>query len=195
MSKVSFPALSIDARSLDVPTGEHPNRLPFSGVLTKIDEPSDAAPEGSNGKRIIVTHAAAEGALDSLLGMGVNYNPDGHSPQEKVGVIFGSEIVGNELRIHGVIYAADFPEVAEQIKANKDKLGFSFEARDLMTTDAKADPVPICECVFTGAAILLKNKAAFTSTSIHAAREASAQLKGNAMSALEELIRTYLKIA
>jgi hypothetical protein len=170
-SRVSFPALSLHARSLDIPDSVHPNKLPFSGVLTKIDEPSDAAPEGSNGKRILLTRSAAEKAIDSLLGMGVNFNPDGHSPQEKIGVIFGSEIKGNELHINGVIYAADFPIVAEQIKANRDRLGFSFEARELFTSDPNADPVCVSDLSFTGAAILLRDKAAYRTTFIHANKD------------------------
>jgi hypothetical protein len=44
-----FPALSLRARSLDIPTESHPNRMPFTGVLTKIDEPSDTAPEAAPG--------------------------------------------------------------------------------------------------------------------------------------------------
>jgi hypothetical protein len=101
---------------------------------------------------------AATAALDSLFGQGINFNFDGHVPREKVGVIYGSEIVGNEIRINGVIYAADFPDIAAAIKENKHKLGLSFEARDLKTTNPDADPIPISECVFTGAAILLKDK-------------------------------------
>ena len=69
MTKVSLPAMLLHARSLDIPVDAHPNRMPFTGILTKIGEPSDAAPEGSNGKRIILTMDAAEHALDSLLGM------------------------------------------------------------------------------------------------------------------------------
>lgn len=168
---VFFQSLSLRARSLDISTARHPNKMKFSGVLTKIDEPSDSPPEGSGGKRVMITMDAAKGALESLLGMGVNYCPDGHNPQEKVGVIYGADISGNEILIEGFIYAADFPEVAKEIKANKEKLGFSFEARDLMTTDIDADPVPIAECIFTGAAILLKDKAAYTTTSINAAKE------------------------
>jgi hypothetical protein len=167
MERVSFPTLSINARSLDVPSSGA-NRLPFRGVLTRIDEPSDSAPHGSNGKRVLITMDAARNALDSLLGMAVNYGFDDHKPQEKVGVIFGSEIIGNELHINGVIYAADFPEVAGQIQANKDKLGFSFEARELFTNDASADPVRIVDLSFTGAAILLKDKAAYKHTAIFA---------------------------
>jgi hypothetical protein len=180
--RVSFPALSLHARSLDIPSSGA-NRMPFRGVLTRIDEPSDSAPHGSNGKRVLITKDAATRALDSLLGMAVNYGFDDHKPQEKIGVIFGSEIVGNELHIHGVIYAADFPEVAEQIKANRDMLGFSFEAREIYTNDPTADPVPIVGLSFTGAAILLKDKAAYHKTSIFA----SSEQKGSEMFIPEEM--------
>ena len=184
--RVSLPTLSLYARSLDVPSSGA-NRLPFRGVLTRIDEASDSAPHGSNGKRVLITMDAARNALDFLLGMAVNYGFDDHKPQEKVGVIFGSEIIGNELHINGVIYAADFPEVAEQIQANKDKLGFSFEARELYTNDANADPVNIVGLSFTGAAILLKNAAAYKTTSIFASenKETSEMSFLNRMSAAE----------
>jgi len=179
--KTSVPAASmiasVSAMSLHTPTASHPNKMPFSGILTRIGEPSDAAPEGSGGRRVMLTNEAAARALDSLLGMGVNYNPDGHSPQKKVGFIDDATIEGNSIRIGGFIYAADFPEVAKEIKANKNELGFSFEARDLFTNDPEADPVPIVDCVFTGAAILLKDKAAYRTTSINAARDDAAHSK------------------
>jgi hypothetical protein len=163
-------AVSMLARSLDIPTDAHPNKMPFSGILTKIDQPSDSAPEGSNGQRVMITMEAAKKALDSLLGMAVDYQPDfdGHDPKAKIGVITAADIEGDTIRVNGFIYAADFPDIAKQIKANKHALGMSFEARDLMTTDAKADPIPIFDCVFTGAAILLKEKAAYKTTSIFA---------------------------
>jgi hypothetical protein len=159
--RISLPALSLHARSLNVPTNGHPNKMPFSGVLAKLDQPSDAAPSGSGGRRIVLTKKAAEAALDSLLGMAVDFTPelDGHDPQAKIGVITGAEIKGHDLCIEGFLYAADFPVVIAGIKTNKPKLGFSFEARDLMTTDPDADPVTIAECVFTGAAILFKDRA------------------------------------
>lgn len=146
----------------------HPNRMPFSGILTQIVEPSDSAPDGSNGRRVMITAEAAARALDTLLGMGVNYCPDGHNPKEKIGIIDAATIEGNSIAVKGYIFAADFPEEAAQIKANKDNLGMSFEARDLWTNDQGANPVPIIDCVFTGAAIVLKNKAAYRSTSINA---------------------------
>ena len=117
----------------------------------------------------MLTMEAVKQGLDSLLGMAVDYQPDfdGHNPQAKIGVITAAEIEGNAISIKGFIYAADFPNVAKEIKANKDLLGFSFEARDLMTNDPKADPILIVGCVFTGAAILQKNTAAYSTTFIN----------------------------
>jgi hypothetical protein len=170
--------LTMLARALDMPSDSHPNRMPFSGVLTRIDEPSDGAPEGSGGKRVMLTKAVAEKALDSLLGMGVNYNPEGHSPREKVGIIEEARIEGNSIWVKGYIFAADFPEVAAEIKANKNVLGMSFEAKTLLADSAEADQISITYCIFTGAAILLKYNAAYKSTSI----SASSNNNGNTMS-------------
>jgi hypothetical protein len=61
--------------------GDHRNRLPFSGILTRIGVPSDQAPSGTNGKRIIVTPEAARAALGSLRYMGINA---AHQVQQKI---------------------------------------------------------------------------------------------------------------
>jgi hypothetical protein len=160
---------SLHARSLDIPLDAHLNRMPFSGVLVKLDQPSDGAPDGTGGKRIVLTKSAARAALDSLLGMAVDFTPemDGHDPQAKIGLITSAEIDGQDLLIEGFIYAADFPDVASKIKVHKEALGFSFEARDLVTNNPDADPVSIVDCVFTGAAILFKDKAAYKTTSLN----------------------------
>lgn len=164
--------MRLEAMALDLPeVTDHPNRMPFSGVLVHLDQPSDAAPHGSKGKRVVMSKAAAEAALDSLLGMAVDNTADfdGHDAQAKIGVITGATIDGSDLRIEGIIYAADFPEEAAFIKANKDALGFSFEAQNIFVQSLDSDPLVITACVFTGAAILLKDKAAFTTTSLAAA--------------------------
>lgn len=172
LSTVALQAAAVD---VTLPTKQHPNKMPFSGILTYLNEPSDAAPEGTGGRRILVTAEAAKNALDSLIGMCVDCQPTfaGHAPQNKIGMISGAEIKSfgdrEAIVVDGYIFAADFPELAKEIKANKSALGMSFEARDLWTHDPKANPVSIVECVFTGAAILLKDKAAYKTTSISAA--------------------------
>ena len=168
-----LPTLAVQAMSLELPPADdHPNRIPFSGVLVRLDEPSDNAPGGSGGRRIILSSDAARAALPSLLGMAVNttFDFDGHYPQNKVGLITGADIVDGAIVIEGFIYAADFPETADAIRAFKDALGFSFEAQNIYVADPVADPLTITALVFTGASILRKDKAAYTSTSLAASK-------------------------
>ncbi|MFI4985819.1 MAG: hypothetical protein ACHQF3_00085 [Alphaproteobacteria bacterium] len=170
-SAMRFDHLSLKAMSLAVPdTPGHPNKLPFSGVLTKVGEASDRAPHGSHGKRILLTRAAAEAALPTLLSMAVDFTPDldGHDAKRKIGVITGATIHGNELRIEGFFYAADFPNEVARIRADKAAMGFSFEAQRILVEDPEADPLVITACVFTGAAVLQKDKGAYLTTRLAA---------------------------
>lgn len=95
----------------------HPNRVDFRGVLTVVDAPSQRAPHGSHGSRVLLTRAAAEKALPSLLGMALDYSPsfDGHDARRKVGVITKADIVGRNLEIGGYLYAKDFPEIVREV--------------------------------------------------------------------------------
>lgn len=170
--QIAVVTIEAMAVSLQMPVdAEHPNRMPFSGILTRIDEASDSPPNGTNGKRILITRAAAEGALKSLLGMGVGIKRglDGHNPQNKVGLITAATIDGNAIHIEGFIYAADFPAEALRIHLRQSDLGFSFEAQQLRVESVETDPVVVTSCIFTGAAILFKNDAAYKTTAIAAA--------------------------
>ena len=171
IGSLKFDFASLEAMALAVPaTPDHPNKHPFTGVLTKVGRPSDKAPQGSFGKRVLLTHKAAEAALGSLLGMGVDYTPDldGHDPTQKIGVITAAEIKGNDLAITGFFYAADFPEVVARIRADRTAMGFSFEAQRVAVESAEADPLVITACVFTGAAVLKRSSGAYLETSIAA---------------------------
>ena len=82
--------------ALDLPpVAGHPNRMAFRGVLTLLDAPSDRPPSGARGHRVLLTREAAETALPSLLGMGLDYaaSLDRHEPRRKVGIITEAEIV------------------------------------------------------------------------------------------------------
>lgn len=167
-------AMALDAMALNISNDDdHPNKMPFSGVLTKVGEPSDAPPGGSGGRRVMITVEAAERAIPSLLGMAVDFTPvfDGHDPQAKVGIITSAEVIGNEIHITGFVYAADFPEVAASIKALKSALGFSFEAQRITVADPGAEILEIVDLAFTGAAILRKDKAAYQTTSLAASAD------------------------
>ena len=110
--------MELESMAVAMPEVEgHPNRAAFRGVLTVVDIPSQRAPSGSKGRRVMLTKAAAEAALPSLLGMALDYAPsfDRHDVRRKVGVITSAEIVGQNLEVGGYLYARDFPEIVEEI--------------------------------------------------------------------------------
>ncbi|MGB8583077.1 MAG: hypothetical protein WCD47_19830, partial [Candidatus Sulfotelmatobacter sp.] len=112
--------MTIELKSMAVAMPEvrgHPNRRAFQGVLTMVDVPSERAPSGAKGHLVVLTRRAAEAALPSLLGMGVDYSPalDRHDVRCKVGVITRAEIVGRNVELGGYLFARDFPEIVEEI--------------------------------------------------------------------------------
>lgn len=166
-------SLQIEAMAIAMPhVDDHPNRMPFTGVLTFVDTPSDMAVGGSGGKKTYLPREVAEAALASLLGMGIDFTPnlDGHDVKCKIGLITSAEIVGDEIQIGGFFYAADFPQECARIQDEKEDLGFSYEIR-AQTREMGGDLLQIVSGVFTGAAVLKKNKAAYQSTSLAANAE------------------------
>jgi hypothetical protein len=110
----------IDLKSMALAMPEvvgHPNRTAFEGVLTMVDVPSERAPSGAKGHRVVLTKMAAEAALPSLLGMALDYSPslDRHDVRRKVGVITRADIVGRNVELGGYLFARDFPEIVEEI--------------------------------------------------------------------------------
>ncbi|HTB98083.1 MAG TPA: hypothetical protein VK716_13815 [Terracidiphilus sp.] len=165
--------MQLEAMAVKFPHVEgHPNRVPFDGVLTVVNTPSDKAPAGARGHRVVLTREAAEKALPSLLGMAVDYRPgwDGHDARRKIGVLTEADIVGNKLLVRGYLYARDFPEAARTIRAQcTNSLGMSYELADARVEDLRADVWKLTRVTFTGAAILLRDKAAYRATSFRMA--------------------------
>jgi hypothetical protein len=127
----------LESMAVEMPeVAGHPNRAAFRGVLTVVDVASQRAPSGSKGHRVMLTRAAAEAALPSLLGMALDYAPsfDRHDQQRKVGVITSAEIVGRNLEVGGFLYAKDFPEIVEEIaKGGRRERGLSTLAQKSRT--------------------------------------------------------------
>jgi len=110
--------IELESMAVEMPEVKgHPNRVGFRGVLTVVDVPSERAPSGSDGKRVLLTKKAAEAAIPSLIGMAVDYAPslDRHDARRKVGVITSADLVGRNLEVSGYLYAKDFPEIVEEI--------------------------------------------------------------------------------
>lgn len=171
--------MRLEAMAVKIPPVEgHPNRVPFEGVLTIVNQPSDKAPSGSRGHRVMLTRAAAEKALASLLGMAVDYRPgwDGHDARRKIGLITEAHIVSNKIVVGGYLYARDFPDVAAAIEAHTpNALGMSYELADARVEDMRAEVWKLTRVTFTGAAILLREKAAYRATSFRMTKETPAR--------------------
>lgn len=179
--RASSPALAMRAMAVEFPQVHgHPNRLPFEGVLTLVDVPSDKAPSGARGHRVILTRAAAEAALPSLLGMAVDYKAarpgdpssgwDGHDARQKCGIITAAELDGNRISVSGFVFSRDFPEIEQRLSAagasfNDGTMGMSYELADAHVADMRASIWTLTRATFTGAAILLREKAAYRDTS------------------------------
>lgn len=159
--------MQIAALAVQMPKFErHPNRKKFIGVLTTIDTPSERAPSGARGHRVVLTREAAERALPSLIGMGLGHTPklDGHDARRKIGVITAAEIIGKELVIEGHLFARDFPEMMRELRAKDGLLGLSYEVSDAIVEDMQARVWKLTDVTFTGAALLLREKAAYGQT-------------------------------
>ena len=152
----------------------HPNRLPFEGVLTLVDVASDKAPSGARGHRVVLTREAAEAALPSLMGMAVDYKAgwDGHDARQKCGIITSASLEGQKLMVEGYLFARDFPEIEQKVLGDADDkpagakhMGMSYELADAHVADMRASIWTLTRATFTGAAILLRAKAAYRATS------------------------------
>ena len=165
--------MQLEAMAVKFPHVEgHPNRVAFEGILTLVNTASDRAPAGARGHRVLLTREATEKALPSLLGMAVDYRPgwDGHDARCKIGLVTEANLLGNKLVVHGYLYARDFPEVAQAIKAHAPQaMGMSYELADARVEDMSAEIWKLTRVTFTGAAILLREKAAYRATSFRMA--------------------------
>jgi hypothetical protein len=99
-----------------------------------------------------------------MIGMAVSYQRGwaGHDPRSKIGIITHSAIMRGRVHVEGYIYAWDFPEV-EQAAGELD-LGMSFDIYDVDIEDTRREVWTLERLTFTGAAILLRKDAAFTTT-------------------------------
>ncbi len=165
--------MRLEAMAVEIPhVDKHPNRVPFEGVLTVVNAASDKAPAGARGHRVMLTRDAAEKALPSLLGMAVDYRPgwDGHDARRKIGLLTEANVIGQRLVVRGYLYARDFPEVAAAIATHApETMGMSYVLANAHVEDMRSEVWRLTRVTFTGAAILLRDKAAYRATSFRMA--------------------------
>ena len=183
--------LQLEAMALAMPeVAGHPNRLPFRGVLTLVGVASQRAPSGSRGHRVMLARSATDKALPSLLGMALDYAPSlaSHDVRRKVGIITEANIVPlhptlsptagdqggapaksanatGQLAVSGYLFAHDFPDVVDEIRAQSDNtLGMSYEMTQVEVPNQSAWIWTATAFTFTGAAVLRRDRAAYPQT-------------------------------
>ena len=168
--------LGIEAMALAMPeVAKHPNRLPFHGVLTLVGIASQRPPSGARGHRVMLTRKATEAALPSLLGMALDFAPalDSHDARRKIGIITEAEIVplkqaspdpAGQIAISGYLYAHDFPDVVDELRAGHGSLGMSYEIANAFVPSPVSPVWTVTSFTFTGAAVLRREKAAYPET-------------------------------
>ena len=170
--------LQLEAMSLAMPeVADHPNRLPFHGVLTLVGSASRRSPSGAQGHRVMLARSATEAALPSLLGMALDYVPalDAHDARRKIGIITQADIVPmpqsrtpspvGQIFVSGYLFAHDFPDVVAEIRGQQTgRLGMSYEIANATVPNQQAAIWTVTGFTFTGAAILRREKAAYPQT-------------------------------
>lgn len=182
---------SLQASKFTLSSNEHPNKMPFTGLMTWFDVPSDKPVGGAGGKKVVIPSEYGIPALQSLKGMAVNFDSlmmNKHVTTNKIGIIEDvtvgdvAENGGVPVYISGYLFAHDFPVEATQIKEEQEDLGFSYETIDTPVIDGVygGEPVLIIagDVVFSGAAILLAEKAAYTNTSLAAQADETTEMEG-----------------
>ena len=182
--------IDVDSVALDMPPGDdNPNRVPWRGILTQVDQPSTRPPNGSHGHRVLIPRAVAETALPSLLGMPVNVAGDqrDHEKPAITGVITSAMIEGNDVVVAGHLFGKNVPDKVSTIQDNKHRLGMSYEIGDVVVEDDTASIWTLLSFIFTGAAILEKTAAAYSHTAIAASVEEETLMPGEATAIMDEL--------
>lgn len=145
----------------------HPNRLPFEGVLTVVDQASDRAPTGARGHKVLLTRHCARMALPGLEGMAVDFRDDwdGHDERQKCGIITSAWLHGPKVLVAGYLFCRDFRELQPKLEREAGRMGMSYELADAHVEDLRAEVWVVTRAEFTGAAILLRDRAAYRQTS------------------------------
>ena len=103
----------------------------------------------------------------------LDYSPalDRHDTKWKVGIITRADIVGRRLEVGGYLFAKDFPEVIRTIRGSSRKtqkgLGMSYEITEADIVNRDALIWVLRDFVFTGAAVLRRDRAAYRNTWIN----------------------------
>ena len=132
----------------------------FAGCLLRIGEPSDTAPSGAIGHRVMIPHHVIARHKQELLGCPVKVGY-GHIGAIEAGRIEDVEVQGSRLLVYGSV---DLVHPLSLIEAEDKALGMSYEISKVHVQDMRCLIWTLLDFRFTGSLVLPADKAAYKST-------------------------------
>jgi len=143
------------------------NRIAWHGVMTKLNQVSDASPQGAYGHKVFICGELTQSACHQLIGMPLNCsnNLTKNQKDQVIGTIRAAEVAGDDLRVSGFLWSKNQPELIRRLQANMELLGMFFEIGEAETRNQAARVWELVSLEWTGTTVLLKAAGAFHSTS------------------------------
>lgn len=106
------------------------NRSPITGVLFRVDEPSEAVPAVGPGMPLYVPQSVAASIVNTVAGLPLDAhdNLSEHATEAIAGVMLSAELQGNDFVVHGYLWPASKGSQVRNIVANQERLGMSMTA-------------------------------------------------------------------
>lgn len=116
------------------------NRAPITGVLFRVDEPSEAVPAKGPGMPLYVPKEVAASILNTVAGLPLDAhdNLSQHADEEIAGVMLSAELKDQDFVVHGYLWPGSKSSKVSKIVANQERLGMSMTA-DAWGHEAEVD--------------------------------------------------------
>lgn len=116
------------------------NRAPITGVLFRVDEPSEAIPAKGPGMPLYVPQDVAASIVNTVAGLPLDAhdNLSQHADEEIAGVMLSAELKDQDFIVHGYLWPGSKSSKVRKIVANQERLGMSMTA-DAWGHEAEVD--------------------------------------------------------
>ena len=167
---IEISARNCELSPLLIASADESNYHPVSGVLFRIDEPSEYAPAQGSDTPLYISREVALEAIASVPGkpLDAHNQLDRHANNNIVGVMTNAKISENDFIIEGHLWPYNQKDQIQNIVAKKSSLGMSMNAKAVgYKTQVNNTPVfNITKLSILGANILYSNNATYNKTRI-----------------------------
>ena len=169
-----------DESLVEVEAERRANKIPFTGILFRMDEPSESSPSKGSDYPLFISRTVAEPLIQAIASSGglpidVDDTLSKHSNPNIAGVMTTAEIQGSNFIVRGHLFPWSQKEKVGLILANQKHLGMSMNA---LANGAVIDRggrkvFEIRDLELLGANVLFKDRATYQKTNFEAQIAAS----------------------